>query len=699
MTKLRVYQLAKELKLTSKDLLSLLHELGIVAKSHMSGLGAEAVQLVREFFAEQKKPAAKPESPSEEEPKATRAAEDAGKAVATAKPPKTEERKVKEVAAKAKKKAEAPRKLVLERLLTVEELAKQLAITLEQIDSVLQEEGKETAPSKILEVETTMRIASRFGCEVQISDSADDALLRMARDANCARKNVCPRAPVVTIMGHVDHGKTTILDEIRKSKITEAEPGSITQHIGAYYVNTPQGDVVFLDTPGHQAFTAMRARGAHVTDIVVLVVAVDDGIKPQTEEAIRHSQAAGVPIIVALNKIDRAKENVGRVKRSFARFGLIPEEDGGETIFVETSAIRREGLDTLLEMILLVAEMADLKAPRDGPAKGVVIETRLDKGRGPVATVLVQEGTLKRGDVFVSGTVSGKVRAMRDDRGRNVKAAGPSQPVEVMGFDGLPDAGETFYVIPKGRRAKEYLASLSQLQREQEAKATPQVRREAVLEPLTEKEENKLRIILKVDVFGSLGALKSSLLNLATDEVEIDIIHAGVGSITKADVSLAEIASAKIIGFGIGIDPQISAFAKQHNVEIKLFNIIYSLLDYVEVLVWKLEKPTLTEEELGTAEVRAVFSVPSAGKVAGCYVLSGRIVRDGKARLLRGGEEVYNGKIASLRRFKKDVREVQANFECGIGLHSFQDYREGDVIYCYHIVEHAPDHPKATDAQ
>lgn len=699
MAKLRVYQLAKELKLTSHDILSLLLELGIQAKSHMSGLDEESVQLVKEFFAEKKKPAAKLEAPSTGKPKTTRAAEGTGEVVAEAKPPKTGEREVKEVAARAEKKAESPRKLVLRSLLTVEDLAEGLGISLEQIDSVLQEEGKEAAPSKILEVETTMRLASRFGYEVEISDSADDALLKIAREADFARKNVGPRAPVVTIMGHVDHGKTTVLDEIRKSKITEAEPGSITQHIGAYHVNTPQGDVVFLDTPGHQAFTAMRARGAHVTDIVVLVTAVDDGIKPQTEEAIRHAQAAGVPIVVALNKIDRAKENVGRVKRSFARFGLIPEEDGGETIFVETSAIKREGLDTLIEMILLVAEMADLKAPRDGPAKGVIIETRLDKGRGPVATVLVQEGTLKWGDVFVAGTVSGKVRAMRDDRGRNVKTAGPSHPVEVMGFGALPDAGETFYVIPRGRRAKEYLASMSQLQREQETKATPQVRREAVLLPPREQEENKLNIILKVDVFGSLGAIKNAVLNLATDEVAIDIIHAGVGSITKADVSLAEIASAKIIGFGIKVDPQISAFAKQHSVEIKLFQIIYSLLDHVEVLVWKLEKPTLVEEELGAAEVRMVFSVPSAGKVAGCYVLSGKMARDGKARLLRGGEEIYNGKISSLRRFKKDVKEVQTNFDCGIGLHAFQDYQEGDVIHCYRIVEQAPKRTKASNVQ
>ena len=323
----------------------------------------------------------------------------------------------------------------------------------------------------------------------------------------------------------------------------------------------------------------MRARGAHVNDIVVLVVAVDDGVMPQTQEAIRHSQAAGVPIVVALNKIDRAKENVERVKRSLGRFGLIPEEEGGETIFVPTSAIKRQGLESLLEMILLLAEMADLKAPHDGPAKGVVIETRLDKGKGPVATVLVQEGTLKRGDVFVVGTISGKVRAMTDDRGRAVKTAGPSRPVEVMGFDALPDAGDPFNVIPKNRKAKDYLASLAELQRDEEARGAPQVRRESVLTPLEEREENCLNIILKVDVFGSLGALSGSVLKLATEEVTLKIIHSGVGSVTKADVSLAEIASAQIIGFGIKVDPQISAFAKQQGVAIKVFDIIYSLLD------------------------------------------------------------------------------------------------------------------------
>ena len=676
---MRLYQLAKELQLDSKDVLSVLEELGVPATSHMSGIDEVTAELVREYFAEQKKP------------KVSKPAAGAASRVAIekAKPAKPEKEKIRKKKAEVKEKVEPPRKIVLSLSLTAAGLAERLGIELQRLDEALREEGKEMAASKVLDIETTMRLASRFGFEVEIGEGAKDALLKIVRETREARRNVGRRAPVVTIMGHVDHGKTTLLDEIRKSKITEAEPGSITQHIGAYYVNTSQGDVVFLDTPGHQAFTAMRARGAHVTDIVVLVVAVDDGIMPQTQEAIRHSQAAGVPIIVALNKIDRAKENVERVKRSFARFGLIPEEEGGETIFVQTSAIKRQGLDSLIEMILLVAEMADLQAPREGPAKGVVIETRLDKGKGPVATVLVQEGSLKRSDIFVVGTTSGKVRAMTDDRGRLVKAAGPSHPVEVMGFDALPDAGDILNVIPKDRRAKDYLASLTEHQRDEDARGAPQVHREALLLPPEMPEETCLNLILRVDVYGSLGALSSSLSKQATEAVKVEIIYSGVGTVSKADVFLAEIASAEIIGFGIKVDPQIISFAKRQGVRIKVFDIIYSLLDYVETIVRKMEKPTLVEEELGAAEVRAVFSIPSVGKVAGCFVLTGKISRDGKARLMRDGVEVHTGRIESLKRFKKDVKEVQTNYECGISLHGFQDYQEEDVIHCYRLVEQA----------
>ncbi|MBN1594119.1 MAG: translation initiation factor IF-2 [Candidatus Coatesbacteria bacterium] len=690
----RVYQLAKELNIGSKEILSVLEELGVSVKSHMSGIDDVAVELIREHFLEEEEPevqkkATKKKADEKEEPKPPKhPPKKPEKPEKKERIPEVKETPPEPVREPVEEKPTPPKKIILEKSLTIDELAQKLRTTSEHLKEALQEEGKEASSSRILDFDTTTRLARRFGAEVEVGEGASDALLKIALETGAFRKNVARRAPVVTIMGHVDHGKTTILDEIRKSKIVEAESGNITQHIGAYYVTTPQGDVVFLDTPGHQAFTAMRARGAHVTDIVVLVVAVDDGIMPQTQEAIRHAQAAGVPIIVALNKMDRAMENVERVKRSFARFGLIPEDEGGDTIFVPTSAIKRQGLDTLIEMILLVAEMADLTAPSKGPAKGLIIETKLDKGRGPVATVLVQAGQLEGGDIFVAGTTTGKVRAMTDDRGRNVKAAGPSRPVEVMGFDSLPDAGEVFSVIPKGRKAKEYLASLAELQREEESRAAPQVRREAILLPLEEeKEENCLNIILKADVFGSLGALSGSLMKLATEEVKIEIIHSGVGSVSKADVSLAEIAQAEIIGFGIKVDSAIAAFAKQQDVQIKVFDIIYSLLDHVEMVIKKMAKPTLVEEELGTAEIRAVFSVPNIGKVAGCFVLTGRMVRDGKARLLRGGEEIYTGRMASLKRFKKDVKEVQTNFDCGIGLHGFQDYEVGDVIHCYHLVE------------
>lgn len=705
MSNLRIHEFAKQIGLGSKDVMEALKELGAPAKSHMSGVDAETQELLKDYFTEkgeigqapppqeapteakkppaEEKPAAVEKPPAAEKPSAVKKPAAAEKPAADKKPPVPEEREPE----KPEEEEEGEKKLILEKSVDAAELARRLGAPPEQIAEVLRTEGKEAPLSKILDYDTIRRIASRFGREIEIAADAEDALLKIALETEGARKDTGPRAPVVTIMGHVDHGKTTILDEIRKSRITEAEAGSITQHIGAYYVHTSQGDVVFLDTPGHQAFTAMRARGAHVTDIVVLVVAVDDGIMPQTQEAIRHSQAAGVPIIVALNKIDRAKQNVEKIKRSFARFGLIPEEDGGETIFVETSATQRIGLDSLIEMILLLAEFMDLRAPRKGPAKGLVIETRLDRGRGPVATVLVQQGVLKRGDFFVAGVASGKVRAMIDDRGREVKEAGPSRPVEIMGFDALPEAGDCFYVIPKGKKAKEYITTLGEFQRQEEIQRAPRVPREPILLPKEETEPDSLKIILKVDVFGSLGALSNSLQALAKGEIKFEIIHSGVGNVTKADVSLAEIASAEIIGFGIKIDPQITAFAKQQGVIIRIFDIIYTLLDYVDTTLKRMEKPTLVEEELGTAEVRQVFSIPSIGKVAGCFVLTGRIARDAKARLFRGGEQIYDGKIGSLKRFKKDVKEVQTNFDCGIGLMGFHDYEPEDVVHCYRLVE------------
>jgi len=634
-----------------------MRELGIPVKSHMAGVDPETAEMLKEYFAEK---SAESQAAGTAEPQ---------QVVKEAPPKKT---------------------LVLQRCMAVEELAARLDAPVESLVALLRSEGKEVPATRVLDVDTTVRLASKMGYNVQIEERPQDALIKIARESDQQRRDVGPRAPVVTIMGHVDHGKTTILDEIRKSKITEAEPGAITQHIGAYYVKTPRGDVVFLDTPGHQAFTAMRARGAHVTDIVVLVVAVDDGVMPQTQEAIRHAQDAGVPIIVALNKIDKAKQNVEKVKRSLAQFGLIPEEEGGETIFVPTSATQRIGLETLLEMIVLVAEMMELRAAHKGPAKGVVIESRVDRGKGPVATVLVQEGLLRRGDLFVAGITSGKVRAMMDDRGRTVKEAGPSMPVEVMGFDALAEAGDAFYVIPKGRKAKEYLESLEQLQREEDRTKPRLLPREPLL-AVDQQEEAKLKLILKVDVYGSLGAISNAILGVAKGDIEIEIIHSGVGSVTKADVSLAAIAGAQIIGFGIRLEPQIAAFAKQQGVKIKVFDVIYTLLDYVESLLRLMEKPTLVEETLGTAEVRAVFSIPSAGKVAGCFVQNGRVVRDANARVFRNGQEIYEGRIASLKRFKKDVKEVQTNFDCGIGLQNFQDIEVGDIIECYHVVERAPE--------
>ncbi|MCD6328378.1 translation initiation factor IF-2 [bacterium] len=698
MVKMRVYLLGKELGVPSKEILDILEGLGTPAASHMSGIDDETVELIREYLAEKAGDSRAKKTKAAPVATTPSAAEEAPAAVEPKKPqpaPVAVEPVTVEPIEKPKKddEKEKPRKIVISRSLAVPDLAEKLGVESGQVIDALAREGIESDESKVLGLEVTRRIASHLGVDIDAVDKSDDALFNIERESEKNRRDVGPRAPVVTIMGHVDHGKTTILDEMRKSKIVDGEAGSITQHIGAYYVETPQGDVVFLDTPGHQAFTAMRARGAHVTDIVVLVVAVDDGLMPQTEEAIRHAKTANVPIIVALNKIDKAKENVERVKRSFARFGLLPEKEGGETIFIETSAIRRVGLESLLEMIIILSQMLDLKAPRKGPARGTIIETKLDKGRGPVATVLVQEGLLERGDTFVAGMSSGKVRAMTDDLGRKVKEAGPSRPIEVMGFDSMPHAGDVFYAIPKGRKAKDYLQSLEALQREEELKRAPKMPGEPYLPPLEDEVEARAQfsIILKVDVFGSLGALSNSLSKTAKGEVDLEIIHSGVGSVSKADVSLAEIASAEIIGFGIKVEPQIAAFAKQQGVKISRFDVIYSLLDYVATALVKLEKPTLEEEEIGRAEIRAIFSIPSAGRVAGCFVQSGRIARDGKARVFRNGEEIYSGKISSLKRFKKDVKEVQTNFDCGIGLHGFQGYQEKDIIQCYKLVEKRPE--------
>jgi len=486
-------------------------------------------------------------------------------------------------------------------------------------------------------------------------------------------------------MGHVDHGKTTLLDAIRKTNVAQREKGGITQHIGASVVELQDGrKITFLDTPGHEAFTSLRARGSQVTDIAVLVVAADDGVMPQTVEAINHARAFNVPIIVAVNKIDKPEADPQRVRRELSELGLIPEEWGGDTIFVDVSAKTGQNIDSLLEYILLLAEILELKARYEGPAKGTVIESKLDKQKGPVATLLVQEGTLKVGDVIVAGTVYGKIRAMFDDKGRRVKEAGPSMPVEVLGFEDLPMAGDTFRVVENEKKARQ-IAEMRKIKKEQQEKLSKGIMLEDVFKKIQEGELKELKVILKTDTVGSLEALKKSLTELSTPEVGVKIIHGAVGGITESDVMLAKASQAVIIGFNVRPDVKAKEAAEKEKVDIKLYSIIYEAIEDVKNALKGMLKPVEKEVTLGSAEVRATFKIKGVGTVAGCYVLEGKIVRNANARLVRNGVVIYTGKIESLKRFKEDVQEVARGFECGVKLKDYNDVKVGDIIECYEV--------------
>jgi translation initiation factor IF-2 len=492
-----------------------------------------------------------------------------------------------------------------------------------------------------------------------------------------------PRPPVVTVMGHVDHGKTSLLDAIRQTNVTAHEAGGITQHIGASQVEVNGKSIVFLDTPGHEAFTAMRARGAKVTDIAILVVAADDGVMPQTVEAINHAKAAGVPIIVAVNKIDKPNANPERVKQQLAEYNLIPEEWGGDTIFVNVSAKTKTGIDQLLEMILLVAEMAELKANYTSRAKGVIIEAKLDKGRGPVATVLVQKGTLKVGNGVVAGTAYGKIRALFDSRGKKIKSAGPSIPVEVLGLSEVPNAGDILRAVANEKEAKAIAESKKMVQKETEFVTPQKISLNQLFEKMQKGEVKELNIILKADVQGSIEALKQALEKCSTNEVQVKIIHGGVGAINESDVMLAAASNAIIIGFNVRPDSNAKKIAEKEHIDIRTYRIIYDVIDDIQSAMKGMLEPEFEEVVLGRAEVRALFKVPTIGMVAGCFVTEGKITRNANIRVLRQGVVVHEGKIASLKRFKDDVREVVSGYECGIGLEKFNDIKEQDVLEAF----------------
>jgi translation initiation factor IF-2 len=499
------------------------------------------------------------------------------------------------------------------------------------------------------------------------------------------------RAPVVTIMGHVDHGKTSLLDAIRQSKLTEAEFGGITQHIGAYHVEVHGRQIVFVDTPGHEAFTMMRARGARITDIVVLVVAADDGVMPQTIEAIDHARAAKVPIVVAINKIDKANANLDRVKKELSDRGLMAEDWGGDTVMVPISALKRQGIPDLLDMILLTADILDLKANPDMPAQGAVIEARKEVGRGTVATVLVQNGTLKVGDVFVTGSAWGKVRSMSDDAGQRAQKAGPSTPVEVTGFNDLPDAGDMLQVVEDESKARGIAEFRAQEQRRRGlAPSQARMSLDQLFTHIQEGEVKELPVILKADVQGSVEVLREALGKASTEKVKVLVLHSGIGAISTNDVLLASASKAIIIGFNVRPERAAVELAEKEEVEIRLHTVIYELIDELRKAMTGLLEPTFREVSAGRAEVRDTFKVPKIGTIAGCHVVEGVIPRTAAVRLLRDNRVIYEGKIASLRRFKDDASEVRTGFDCGIGLERFQDFKPGDVIEAYTSEEVAP---------
>ena len=602
-----------------------------------------------------------------------------------------EEEKAKKAPPPEKKEERPPtappkkRKIKVHETIQVGELAKLMGVRAADIIRKFMELGTAVTINQSIDAETAAIVAEEFGYEVEAAPVEEEMLLEYVPPAP---EELKPRPPIVTVMGHVDHGKTTLLDAIRKTDVAAREAGGITQHIGAYKVKLSGGrEITFIDTPGHEAFTSMRARGAQVTDLVILVVAADDGVMDQTREAIDHARAAGVPIVVAINKIDKPDANPERVKSELAELGLVPEDWGGETLMAEVSAKKRQGIEELLELVLLQAEMLELKAAPNRPARGRIIESRLDKGKGPVATVIVQEGTLREGEAFVAGLTFGRVRAMLDEHGRRLKEAPPATPVEVLGFEEVPQAGDDFIVMPdetKARRVAEYRQRKA---REEERAREARVSLEKVFEKLQEGEIKELKIVLKADVQGTLEALKEALQKLSTDEVRVNIIRSGLGAISESDVMLAAASEAIVLGFNVRPTGKAKEVAKQEKVDIRYYDVIYQAVEDIKKALSGLLEPEYEEQILGVAEVRATFRVPKVGTVAGCYVKEGKIVRGAKARLLREGVVVYTGKIASLKRFKEDVKEVAAGYECGVGLENFNDIKEGDLIEVYEMVE------------
>ncbi|MBI5559742.1 MAG: translation initiation factor IF-2 [Deltaproteobacteria bacterium] len=575
----------------------------------------------------------------------------------------------------------------VEDAISVSDFSQRIGVKASEIIKKLMGLGIMATVNQLIDVEAASLVAQDYGYGVENVAVEEESLIEAAPDAQAGELK--PRAPVVTVMGHVDHGKTSLLDAIRRTNVASDEAGGITQHIGAYHVHLDRGDITFLDTPGHEAFTAMRARGAKVTDIVVLVVAADDGVMPQTVEAINHAKAAGVPIMVAINKIDLPQANPDRVKQALMEYGLVSEPLGGETIFVEVSAKKGIKIKELLEMVLLEAEMLELNASPALHARGVIIEAKLDKGRGPVSTVLIQNGTLRVGDACVAGIYSGRLRALTNDRGKRIEEAGPSMPVEVLGLSGVPQAGDTFAVVKDEATAKQIAAMRERKSHEKELLKTAKVSLADLYDRISKGEVKELSIVVKADVQGSIEAVKDVLGKLSGDKVAIKVIHAGAGGINEGDVMLAAASNAIIIGFNVRPEAKAQMLAQNESVDIRLYNIIYNLADDIRNAMEGMLEPIVREETSGRAEVREVFRISKVGNIAGCFVVDGKIQRSLKVRLIRENVVIYDGKIASLKRFKEDTREVAAGYECGISIEGYNDIKKGDIIEAYELKEEA----------
>ncbi|MEK9554412.1 MAG: translation initiation factor IF-2 [Gammaproteobacteria bacterium] len=569
---------------------------------------------------------------------------------------------------------------------TVAELASQMAVKSGELIKILMKMGVMATINQVLDEDTAVLVVEEMGHKIEVV--ADDALEQSVLDDYQELKGErTPRAPVVTVMGHVDHGKTSLLDRIRKSRVAAGEAGGITQHIGAYHVDTDNGMITFIDTPGHAAFTSMRARGAQVTDVVILVVAADDGVMPQTEEAVQHARAAGVPIVVAVNKIDKEEADPDRVKTELASREVIPEDWGGDVQFIPVSAHTGQGIDALLEAVLLQAELLELTAVHEGPARGTVVESRLDRGRGPVATVLVQNGLLKVGDAILAGEQVGKVRALVDENGKQIKQAGPSIPVEILGLSGTPDAGDELMVLESERKAREVAEFRSERTRDAEHKRQQAQKLDQMFANMEAGEVSNLNIVLKTDVRGTLEALSSALLKLATDEVRVNLIAQGVGGITESDATLASSAGAIVLGFNVRADAGARQVIERDGIELRYYSVIYDIVDDVKAAMSGLLAPELREEIVGVAEVRDVFNSPKFGQIAGCMVVEGIVYRNKKIRVLRDNVVIYEGELESLRRFKDDVNEVRNGTECGIGVKNYTDVKPGDKIEVFDVRE------------